>query len=245
MFRNRLVVGVVLQVFFMFFALIAFIYYLPIEYQAVKGSSATKSGIDILPFMLTVVGGTMIAGTITTLTGNYWWAMIVPPMVLVPIGAGLFRTTDAYTSRGKLAGLQILIGFGLGFGLQQGMMAIQAGFHGNEKGLPVASGIASFCNLIGGVVGIAVSQVLLTNGLKKYLPINLPTDVREGLLKSVQVIHSLSGEDRILATEGYVNALKDVYTIAIPAAILSAGFALMIPSHNMKKMGINPAAGAA
>jgi hypothetical protein len=38
-------------------------YYLPLFYQA-KGHSATRSGIDILPFMLSVIVAAAVAGGI-------------------------------------------------------------------------------------------------------------------------------------------------------------------------------------
>jgi hypothetical protein len=47
---------------------------LPLQYQAVKHTSPTRSGIDILPFMLSVVAGSIIAGIAVQMTGYYWYA---------------------------------------------------------------------------------------------------------------------------------------------------------------------------
>lgn len=47
---------------------------LPLQYQAVDGASATKSGIKILPFMMSAVVCSIISGAITGITGEYWYA---------------------------------------------------------------------------------------------------------------------------------------------------------------------------
>ncbi len=45
---------------------------LPLQYQAVKHASATRSGIDILPYMMAVVFGAIISGALVQATGHYW-----------------------------------------------------------------------------------------------------------------------------------------------------------------------------
>lgn len=47
-------------------------YFLPLFYQTVKDASATKSGINVLPYMLMIVAGAIIAGGVTGATGHYW-----------------------------------------------------------------------------------------------------------------------------------------------------------------------------
>lgn len=71
------------------------IYELPLFYQA-KGHSATKSGIDILPFMLTVVLGAGLSGAVIGVTGRYWWWLVASPL-LGSIGSGLLFTLDVHT----------------------------------------------------------------------------------------------------------------------------------------------------
>lgn len=71
MMRRRAQIGTSAEAFFVFLALLLGTYYLPLWYQATRGHSATKSGIDILPFMLAVVIGECLPschhGTITDL----------------------------------------------------------------------------------------------------------------------------------------------------------------------------------
>ncbi|EUC63014.1 MFS toxin efflux pump protein (AflT), putative [Rhizoctonia solani AG-3 Rhs1AP] len=52
LFKDRSQIGTCIETFMIYMAMILATYYLPLQYQATKGHSATKSGIDILPFML-------------------------------------------------------------------------------------------------------------------------------------------------------------------------------------------------
>jgi len=97
-------------------SLIISTYYLPYFYQA-KGSSASRSGINILPFMMSMVGGVLCGGGIAGRTGRYWHCLIVGPLIAA-VGAGLLFTIDAQTPNSRVIGFQILLGFGIGLAYQ-------------------------------------------------------------------------------------------------------------------------------
>ncbi|KAG8851908.1 hypothetical protein FRB91_007201 [Serendipita sp. 411] len=92
-------------------------YYLPFFYQA-KGRSAEQSGLDILPMMLTMVAGSGLSGYLNKVTGRYTPYLIAGP-ILYSIAGGLLFTIDQNTSKAKLIGYQILLGFGEGMAFQQ------------------------------------------------------------------------------------------------------------------------------
>lgn len=110
---------------------LVFLYYLPIYYEAIRGVSASKAGINILPFMQATfhsiacakadldsryrISSTFAAGAaggIVSKTGRYWYIIVVAPC-LSAIGAGLLFTVTENTGNGKLIGFQILYGIGL------------------------------------------------------------------------------------------------------------------------------------
>jgi hypothetical protein len=53
--KRRAQIGAALEAFFLFMGILVGTYYLPLWYQGTKGHSATHSGLDILPFMISVV----------------------------------------------------------------------------------------------------------------------------------------------------------------------------------------------
>jgi MFS family permease len=93
------------------------IFYLPLYFQAVKGVSATKSGIDTLPLLLSVVLSSMAGGILVTVLG-YFTPFMIGGMAIFTIGVGLLSTLAVDTSFGKWFGYQVVAGAGLGVCLQ-------------------------------------------------------------------------------------------------------------------------------
>lgn len=92
------------------FCLLVCFYYLPIFYQGTRLVSATRSGIDILPVMLSVVVRSLTtlwprtsadfvsaqvaagaAGGLISKFGRYWWFLVIGPAIAA-VGAGLLTT---------------------------------------------------------------------------------------------------------------------------------------------------------
>jgi nitrate/nitrite transporter NarK len=63
--------------FFLFGSLLIMTYYLPIWFQAIKGDSASDSGIHILPLLLGSVILSIIAGGLVAAVGYYTWACLL------------------------------------------------------------------------------------------------------------------------------------------------------------------------
>jgi MFS family permease len=92
------------------------IYYLPLYYQT-KGKSASQSGTNIIPYMMSLVLGAIFSGFIVSRTGRYWYNFIVGP-IIGAVGAGLLFTIKEDTKNANIIGYQILVGFGIGIAFQ-------------------------------------------------------------------------------------------------------------------------------
>jgi MFS family permease len=92
-------------------------YYIPFFYQA-KGRTAEQSGIDIIPYMISMVVGSGLSGYLNKVTGVYKPYMIAGP-ILYAIAGGLFFTIDQNTPNARIIGFQIILGFGAGIAFQQ------------------------------------------------------------------------------------------------------------------------------
>lgn len=100
------------------------IYYIPIWFQAIKGVSAVESGIRNIPLILGLVIVSMISGIFITVLGYYTPFMILSS-VLMATGAGLISTFKVGTGHAMWIGFQAIYGFGVGAGMQQGIIAAQ------------------------------------------------------------------------------------------------------------------------
>ena len=126
-FFSRLTVSYslgILTIGYMLTLTLTVVYYIPIWFQAIKGVSAVESGIRNIPMILGLVVVSIISGIIITVLGYYTPWMIVSSL-LMATGAGLLSTFNVGTGHAKWIGYQAIYGFGVGAGMQQGVIAAQ------------------------------------------------------------------------------------------------------------------------
>lgn len=124
-------------------------FYLPIWFQAIKGASAVKSGVMTLPFILTMVIFSILAGGLITVVGYYTPFMYIAAIAM-PIGAGLLSTLQPDSSSAKWIGYQIIFGIGIGCGMQQPLIAAQAALPLQD--VPIGTAIMMFAQILGGAI---------------------------------------------------------------------------------------------
>src|ERR687897_1374795 len=88
--------------------------YLPIYLQAVKGMSATESGLAMLPLVVGIFSTSISGGQIMSRTGRYKWMPITGSAV---VGAALVALSriQVDTTYPVLAGIMFAVGAGAGF----------------------------------------------------------------------------------------------------------------------------------
>ena len=114
LFKNRNVLAACSFSFFFGAGFFALIFYIAIYFQSIKGSSATKSGIQILPLLLAVVISSIVTGISISKVG-YYTPFLIVCMALFAIGSGLITTYDINTPMGKWFGYQVVAGAGSEF----------------------------------------------------------------------------------------------------------------------------------
>jgi MFS family permease len=144
----------------------ALAYYLPIWFQAVDGASAIKSGIHLLPMLLSVVVGSIITGLLVSRIGYYTPFMIFG-VCLTAIGAGLLTTLEVDTTEGKWVGFQILYGLGFGACAQAPNMAAQTVLRRDD--VAIGTSLMFFGMQLFGAIFTSVSLNVLDNQQAKRL----------------------------------------------------------------------------
>ncbi|KAJ7157547.1 ABC transporter [Mycena crocata] len=226
-FKSLSVYAIMANCFLTRFSLLLFSYYIPIFYQAVRNQSATKSGIDLLPFMLGSVLTVIGAGQVVGKTGYYWPFLMVAPVFLA-VGSGLLYTIGPNSSSATLIGFQILVGVGTGMGMQNSLLAIQVEFKDVPALLGQATSMASFSQFLGGTVGLGVAESVfaskLGSFLLKYAPEAPIFVVRES---PTNIWTALPAEMIPGVVRSYAEALRIVFVLGVPVAglaLLSATF---------------------
>ncbi|BGP44235.1 hypothetical protein JCM10450v2_000046 [Rhodotorula kratochvilovae] len=224
--NGRTQIGATLAAFFAMFILLVSIYYLPTFFQATRGHSATKSGIDILPFMLGVVFASGIAGALISKFGRYWPFLVFGPLFSC-VGSGLLYTIDENTAMSKIIGYQILLAIGVGCVIQNTIISVQADCK-DEAEVPQRTAIVTFGQLVGGTIGIAIASSIfgtkLSSALREFAP-DAPFDL---------AIPTLAEDLQPGVIHAYVLALRNVFIIGVAAGGLTSICALMIRNLSVK-----------
>ncbi|KAF9221175.1 ABC transporter [Gyrodon lividus] len=223
---RRSQIGACVVVFFTMFNMLVLTYYIPLLYQAVYDHSPIRSGIDMLPFLLSSVVATISTGIFVSQIGHYWTILVIGP-VFCCVAGGLLYTTTESTSAAKLVGYQIIYGIGVGATIQNAFTALQADT--DLQSISVSSAIASFMQILGGFIGVTIAGVIFNNQLRFNLTVYAP-DVEPGTVTaSVAAIYSTVPPDlRPGVVHAYVKSLDCVFITAVPSGVLAiVGAALM------------------
>ncbi|KAF4772788.1 MFS general substrate transporter [Colletotrichum scovillei] len=160
--KNRTVVSAMWYMFCLASTMLLLIYYLPIWFQVIKGKSAVDSGVATLPFVISLVVASTLSGQLVGRLG-YYTPFTMLSSVLMPVGAGLLSTFKVNTGSGSWIGFQIILGFGIGLGLQHGPIAVQTVLQ--RKHIPMAVSLVFFCQQLGGAIFVSVGQNVLNSKL--------------------------------------------------------------------------------
>ncbi|KAJ7615653.1 ABC transporter [Mycena polygramma] len=217
------------------FSMLIFSYYIPIFYQAVRHHSATKSGIDILPFMLSTVITIIVSGQIVGKVGYYWHFLVMSPIFLA-IGSGLLYTLNTTSSSARIAGYQILAGLGIGMSMQNALISIQVEFKEKPKLLAQATSMASFCQFLGGTLGLGIAEPVFATELGKYLLRFAPDAPSSIVRQSPTAIYTDLPADMIPGVvRAYSEALRIVFVLGVPVAGLALLAAMFIQNLRIVK----------
>ncbi|KAJ7330852.1 ABC transporter [Mycena albidolilacea] len=193
------------------FSLLLFSYYIPIFYQAARHHSATKSGIDLLPFMLEVVLTSLSAVQVVC----SWPFLTVGPLFLA-VGSGLLYSIKSSTSSASLIGLQILAGIGTGMGMQNSTLTMQVEFRDSPWLLGQSTSMVLFVQCFGGTIGLSFAEPVFASKLAKYLLKYAPEAPRQIVKDSPTAIYSaLPAEIIPGVVRSYTEALRIVFVLGV------------------------------
>ncbi|KAL8954074.1 MAG: hypothetical protein Q9222_000131 [Ikaeria aurantiellina] len=209
------------------------IYFVPIWFQAIKGVSATKSGIMILPMILSLVLISIMAGGAVTTLG-YYTPFIILSTVLMAIGVGLMSTWKTDTNHSMWIGYQVVYGLGVGMGMQQPLIAVQTVLPLSD--VPIGTTIIIFVQTLGGALFISVGQNIFNNRLISNLLANVPS-VNPGLILNIGATNLKDNVDPTAirgVIEAYNSAITQTFYVSVAMAALSIFGSVLIEWKSVK-----------
>lgn len=225
LFRNKLVLANLLYVFFLAGAFFPLMYTLPIQFQSVNNTTASQSGVRLIPLVMGVSVFTMISNGLLTFWRHYKPFFLVGALFTIAGNTKIY-TLDASTPIKDWIGYEIVTAIGVGLALQIPMIANQALVPADDLGAVTA--MTLFMENCGTVLFLASSEAAFTNGLLSSLARNLPEiDSRVVLDAGATQIRSLfSGKelDKVLA--GYLEGCKTSHIIAVVCGAMAGVISL-------------------
>jgi EmrB/QacA subfamily drug resistance transporter len=208
-----LLVGVV-----MFGAII----FLPEYQQLVRGDSATKSGLMLLPLVTGVMGGSLTSGRLISKFGRYRIFPIIGTTLLI-LSFWLFSHIAIDTSRVLIGLWMVVLGAGVGMVMPVMTLAVQNGV--DRKDLGTATSSVTFFRSIGASLGTAIFGAILINRLsirlQDSLPGNAGAQVAHSLGSSASGLKQLPPEQVHTILTAFGQAFSDVFLVGIPFAIMA------------------------
>lgn len=215
-----------------------FMYYLPIYFQSIRGSSAIQSGIQLLPMLLGLVISSAIVGGLITKLG-YYTPFLIGSTALFAVGSGLVTTYSENMSNARWIGYQALVGAGLGAGFQVPQAAVQTVLA--QEDIPVGSSIVIFFQNLGGAVFISVGQSLFQNGLasalKELAPsVNAAVVFSAGATGIRQALEDAGeGSSYQAVLKAYLWGLQGTYRVSLGLALGALLATLFMEWKNVKQ----------
>ncbi|MCJ1325242.1 hypothetical protein MMC10_001904 [Thelotrema lepadinum] len=200
-------------------------YFLPLYFQALKGTSPFISGVNTLPLSAFIMPAAMISGAVMSKTGLY------QPIHAVAFGFfalafGLFSILDANSNTAEWVFFQIFFAIGLGGSFVTVLPAIQASLP--ESDTAASTGAFSFVRSFGIVWGATIPATIFNSQIDANLGMISDPTLRSALANGGAYqyaaggsrLSSLPATIHEQAVALYTTALKPVWQVGIAFSLL-------------------------
>ena len=241
LFSNRTSVSIFVMAFVHGILLLYVTYFMPVYFQAVRGATPTRSGVEIFPIATTIAPAAAVSGVLVTITGKYRLYHFLG-FALMAAGCGSLSTLDAGSSMGAWIGFQLMFGLGNGMVFNTMIPPLLASLPSSE--VATATATWTFMRSFGQIWGIAIPSAIFNQRIDTLVRKNLAAFpniarllVRGGAYQQATAafIRSLPESDNVrgIVQNVYVQALKTVWYVSIPFAVIGIPIALFVKSYKL------------
>ncbi|KIK56164.1 hypothetical protein GYMLUDRAFT_47377 [Collybiopsis luxurians FD-317 M1] len=237
-FRHMTVVGVYICMFINGFVFFSLLFYLPQFFQVLLGYSPTRSGIFLIPLLVSLIFSAVTTGIWFSRTGKYRF-IVYSGFGLLSIGCGCMTLFNAHTNRAVMVVLMIIAGLGSGATMQTTTVAAQASVA--RRDMAVVSAVRNFLRMLGAALALPSSAALLDNAVRASLDtLSLPSTTISSIINDPSVLRDPSRiaqyglsqlqADTIL-NNGYNKGFKDVIILDTSLAVLACFVSIVMIKH--------------
>jgi MFS family permease len=209
-------------------AMFGAIVFIPLYLQLVYGSSATKSGLQMLPLMIGLLTAAILSGRAISRIGRYRMFPIAGTATLVA-GMFLLSRLGPGTAQWLASVYMLVVGIGIGLVMQVLVLIVQN--DAAPENIGVATATATFFRSMGGSFGVAIFGAIFATRLSDQLG-HLPRAVVDRLGSGVQLNPAEAAQlPPAMHTEflgAFAHALHGVFLFGMVVAIIPFVLSLFI-----------------
>ncbi|KAJ3789292.1 major facilitator superfamily domain-containing protein [Lentinula aff. detonsa] len=233
---NRTSLSGYIQTFINPVVMLSVIYYLPAYFQACKGASPLRSGVETFGLSMTLGPVVILCGWSVTKLAKYrpqaWFGWII-----LIIGTGLLSTVHAETSLAHSIGYSALISIGGGLVYAITYFPVLAPLQISQNAYALA--FFAFCRSFAGVWGVTIGGTILQNELSKRLPPSFAQTALNGgsadiAYSLIPIIQTLEEPLRTQVQDAFAESIIRVWQTMIGIAgigLLSSVFMKEVAMH--------------
>jgi len=189
-FKHVTVSGVYIAMFINGFIYNSAVYYLPQFFQAGLGYSPIRSGVFLLPVLVSMTVASLCSGITVSRTGKYR-LIIYSGFSTMALGCGLVSIVTVTTGKGAIVVFMLLLGLGSGQTLQTTTVAAQASV--SRKDMAVVTAVRNYMRQLGATLALAAGSTIINNSLRTRMnQLDLPQSTINGILDNPTDIPKLS-----------------------------------------------------
>ncbi|KAK8108973.1 hypothetical protein PG984_014774 [Apiospora sp. TS-2023a] len=221
------------------------LFVLPVYFQAVLGTSAFQSGVDILPTAAVCMPFTIISGGVMTKLGRYRPLLMVG-FAFFPIAIGLFTRLDEGTSTGYWAGIQIIGALAIGIVTPVTLPTILTPLP--ESDVAVGTATWAFMRGFGTIWGAAIPLAVFNSKANSLVDARLANHDRARALLANGGAYTLAAGGSLYSTLGldedvdlagtvksiYVDSLRLCWQVGLACALLGLLITFLVKEIPMR-----------
>ncbi|BCR94262.1 MDR family MFS transporter [Aspergillus luchuensis] len=218
-------------------------YYLPLYAQSVLAASALRSGLYLLPLIVSCSLAAAAAGIFMQQTGKYLPVMYIAQGFLV-LGSGLLISLDFEANITKLVIFQILVGIGVGMNIEAPILAAQAATSIRDTAAVTAT--MGFVRSLSTAISVVVGGVVFQNemnaknedlasqlGSNSTLASEFNGDNAASSVEEISTL-GLDAAQEALVRKTYFEALRMVWVMYVAFAGLATVLNLFVRAHKLR-----------
>ncbi|KAJ1948635.1 hypothetical protein FBU59_001500 [Linderina macrospora] len=206
------------------------IFNLPAYYSVTQNSTASQSGVHMVPIACGVVVCSIVSGWLIARYNMYRLIAWVGTVSLT-LGAGLLCLFDAHLSTVAQVPIMALLGSGIGCCIQTFLLTVQASVKPTD--LAITTAFATFSQMSGGILGLAFGGLMkqfpayahvireAKNDVNDLWSMDLPQYIRDGIISAY--LTGLKHNFILFTCLGAITVVLSVFIDRVPPPKSSPG----------------------